>query len=74
MEEVDELFAYHKLNAVGQVKAGEIARHFSTLKRQLVALGPSGGGRSMALVFTHLEQACFHAKKAMAAQPENQES
>lgn len=69
---MDPLFAVHKLNAVGMEKARVIAEAFDSQITFLRKVSEYNGGRSFALVQTHLELACFYAKKAMAMQPENQ--
>lgn len=72
---IDGLFAFHKLNASGIVKAQDIANAFHNLLVDLdIAVGPGAKSREFALVRTKLEEACFYAKKAMACVPENQES
>jgi hypothetical protein len=70
-------FAVHMLNEDAKDKAKVIASNFSNLLTALedVCGTPDGhrgpGGREMAIVRTKLEEACFFAKKAMAAQPTN---
>ena len=64
-------FTVHMLNESGKNKAKQIAADFSTLLNSLEALGVPG--RALALVKTHLETACFNAKKGIAELPENQE-
>lgn len=75
---VRDEFRSHKLNERGCGKRDDIAAAFSELLNNLesdIALkDPRGvGGRELALVRTHLEQASFYAVRAMALQPENQE-
>ncbi len=72
-------FKVHKLNAAGLDRANELAAGFSELLNNVEGIctpkgDPRGpGGRELALVRTHLEQASYYAKRAMALQPENQE-
>lgn len=68
---MDQLFAVHKLNDTGMVRAGLIAASFTELLKDLKQHCPEGT-RTFALVRTHLEAACFYAKKAMAELPDNQ--
>ena len=71
--EINELFAFHKLNIDGQAKAVEIAKQFSALLGSLeVMLGDAAKGRDFAIVKTKMQEACFFAKRAMAVVPENQ--
>jgi hypothetical protein len=67
---IDPLFQVHRLNPSGMKKAVQLAEAFNQLLTNL-ELPP---GRESALVRTHLELASFYSKKAMASQPENQES
>jgi hypothetical protein len=64
-------FAVHMLNDAGKAKAAAIAEGFSILLDGLEAHGVTG--RALALVKTHLEAACFNAKRGMAELYENQE-
>lgn len=64
-------FKVHKLNAKGAQVAHAIAQAFSELLDKIEAHVPPG--RSLALVKTDLERACFNAKRGMAELPENQE-
>lgn len=71
---MDSLFTVHKLNENGMKKAQVIAEKFDQLLRDILdARIELNAGREIALVRTHLEQACFYAKKAMAKQHENHE-
>ncbi len=67
-------FAVHRLNEWGLECAGEIARAFDDLLHRLE--GPTCGelsnSRERSLVVTHLQQACFFAKRAMALQTQYQ--
>jgi hypothetical protein len=64
-------FSVHVLSPVGLEKARDIARGFSILLNDLEELC-GRDGREMALVRTHLQEAAFFAKRAMAVLPENQ--
>jgi hypothetical protein len=64
-------FAVHMLNEQGKVRATALAERFSELLDAVESIVGTGG-RDMALVRTHLEEASFHAKRGMASQPENQ--
>jgi hypothetical protein len=57
-------FQTHRLTEQGMDKSGEIARAFDELLGKLQLL--CEGGRELAVATTHLETACFFAKKAMA--------
>jgi hypothetical protein len=63
-------FAVYKLNEEGLNKACELADRFSELTDYIdqIAWEP----RCKALAITHLESACFFAKKAMAMDGANQ--
>lgn len=72
---MNSLFEVHKLNEAGLKKATAIASSFNELLDEITeyCLPPGAtDSRHFALVKTHLEQACFYAKKAMASQAENQ--
>jgi len=79
---ISPLFAFHKLNDDGQLKAVRIAEAFHNLYSDLHTIAfdgkdstqPGWEGREWAIVRTKLEEACFYAKKSMATQPENQET
>ena len=64
-------FDVHILNHVGIERARDIARGFSTLLNDLDEICGKDG-REMAIVRTHLQEAAFFAKRAMAMRPENQ--
>lgn len=64
-------FQVHRLNEAGIAKARQIAADFTSLLNTIEAAGVTG--RRLALVKTHLEDACFQAKKGIAELPENQE-
>ncbi len=68
---MDPAFTSYKLNSSGLVKAADIATMFDSLYRTLQLACPIG--RELSLVHTKLEEACFYAKKAMAADPQNHE-
>lgn len=65
-------FAVHMLNAGGKEKAVKLAELFSELLTSVEAIARAG--RELALVKTHLQEACFFAKRAVADLKENQES
>lgn len=65
-------FAVHMLNEQGKVKARQIQQTFDICLNRLTELCMDG--RSMSLVRTKLEEACFFAKKAMAINLGNQET
>lgn len=66
-------FKHHKLNGEGMKKCEAISQEFNKLLEALESMTPTGN-REFALVKTHLEQACFYAKKSVALQPHNQEA
>lgn len=66
-------FKKHTLNAAGVEKTELAAGIFSDCLNSLDVLLP-GQSREKALVVTKLQEACFFAKRALAIQPENQES
>ena len=68
---MNELFAFHKLNEDGIKAANTIAEGFNKLLGLLNII--CSEGREFAICKTHLEEACFYAKKAMAKLPANQE-
>lgn len=68
---MDALFKSHRLNEAGMKKAQEIGSLFDELGLGLAERCPTS--REYSLARTHLEQACFYAKKAVAQLPENQE-
>ncbi len=69
------LFGFHKLNGRGQENAKLIAAMFENLLGTLTeAGGCQPDSREFALARTHLEMACFFAKKSMAQRPEMQEA
>jgi hypothetical protein len=70
-EAIREEFDVHVLNHDGIQKARDIASCFSILLNDTEAICGKEG-REMALVRTHLQQAAFFAKRAMAVRPENQ--
>jgi hypothetical protein len=67
---MNQEFAVHKLNAKGIGLAEGIAKIFDDTLNQLSTY--CAAGREYAIVKTKLEEACFFAKKAMAADPLNQ--
>jgi hypothetical protein len=64
-------FQVHMLNESGKEKARALAETFSAALYVVEMKGVTG--RALALVKTHLETACFYAKRGMAELPENQE-
>jgi hypothetical protein len=69
--EIHPLFAVHLLNEEGLNNATAIALAFSRLVEDLEGLVPASSELSIAL--THLQTACFHAKRGMAESIENQQ-
>lgn len=70
---MDALFRVYKLNEQGKQKAEEIATEFNALLVSMQTKCEFDATREFALVKTHLELACFYAKKAMAQQSANHE-
>jgi len=68
---MDPLFQVHKLNPGGQTKAAFVASAFDDLLSNIQGHCPVNT-REFSLVKTHLEEACFFAKKAIANDPANQ--
>jgi hypothetical protein len=66
---MDPLFQVHKLNNDGQAKAGSIAKAFNELLRKV--RNNAAPCRELAIAEMKIEEACFYAKKAIAADPEN---
>lgn len=66
-------FQTFKLNPDGMAKAQVIGESFDQLLTRLLSLCEGGASREIALVKTHMEIACFYAKKSMALQKVNQE-
>lgn len=67
------MFEVHMLNEDGKRKAAILAGAFKDLV--IILEGQCGpAGREMAIVRTKLEEACFFAKRAMAVNPESQQS
>jgi hypothetical protein len=63
-------FAVYTLNNLGYEKALDIAAIFDDTLEKLAQYCPPS--REFSIVKTHLETACFFAKKAMAVNPNNQ--
>jgi len=59
------------LNADGIAKATALGEAFSSLLEQIDSIAPAPS-REKSLVVTHLQQASFFAKRAIAVLPENQ--
>ena len=70
MSDIRPEFTVHMLSESGVTEARTHAEGFSALLDGVEALGVTG--RRLALVRTHLEDACFQAKKGIAELPENQ--
>lgn len=70
--EIRPEFAVHMLNEDGKSRAADIAKQFSVCLNNLEAI-IGADGREMALVRTHMQEAAFFAKRAMAMRAENQE-
>ncbi len=62
-------FQVHMLNDDGKAKATEIAEAFDACLERVLAVCPPC--RELSIARTKLEEACFFAKKAMAAAPGN---
>ena len=73
-EAMNELFQVHMLNVDGRSKARAIAELFDELLTKLQKEMGSAPSRYASLVNTHLEQACFYAKKNIATDSANQEA
>ncbi len=67
-------FEVHKLNAAGMEKAKAIATAFDDFATSIKQIAGFPLGRQESIVMTNLEEACFHAKKGMAMQTDNQEA
>lgn len=68
----NNLFKVHKLNALGFSRAKDLAKGFSDLADLIDQFAPESG-REKSIAMTHLETACFFAKKSLAQREENQE-
>jgi len=64
------LFTVHLLNQAGVSAAQELAQEFSRLAYWVEQRIPAGTEQS--IVLTHLQDAAFHAKRALAELPELQ--
>lgn len=70
---MNALFQTHILNESGIAKSRRLAELFNGLLISTEELVSSGmNSREFSLAKTHLEQACFFAKKALAQNPHNQ--
>lgn len=65
-----QLFTVHVLTPAGIAKARELADIFSLVGNWVEANIPQGREKSITL--THLQDAAFHAKRALAEMPEHQ--
>ena len=63
-------FETHVLNEVGMSRAKIIGNLFTEFLNELESVVPEG--RHLSIVKTKLEDACFHAKKGMACNKDNQ--
>lgn len=63
------MFEVHKLNDDGMRKAAALAKTFAALERELQNL--CAQSRELSIARTHLETACFYAKRAVAIDPDN---
>ena len=70
---IHSAFTVHKLNGGGLARAKQLAEKFSELAAFIDSVAPASS-REKSLAMTKLEEASFFAKKAMAINPENQES
>lgn len=66
-------FEVHRLNEQGMKTAHEIAYAFNELLSHVEGLCAGGDLRCLALARAKLEEACFFAKKSIAANASNQE-
>lgn len=64
-------FTVHLLNSGGLDAVHALAEDFSDLLNAVEARCGTEG-REMAIVRTHLQEACFFAKRSLALRPENQ--
>lgn len=69
---MNPLFQVHRLNKEGLAKAELLAGFFDDLLKGMEQLNLRDG-RELALARTHLEEACFFAKKALATHPAYQD-
>jgi hypothetical protein len=67
---MDDDFKVHVLNEEGLKLAAEIAHYFQQLLDLMEARMPAS--RELSLVRTHLQEACFWAKRGMAIDPKHQ--
>jgi len=63
-------FETYTLSGEGKARADRVAEIFNEALTQLLAIVPPG--RHLAVTKTKLEEACFFAKKAVAADATNQ--
>lgn len=70
---MNALFQTHILNDAGIAKARRLGELFNDLLIHVEDITADGrNSREFSLAKTHLEEACFFAKKAMAQSPHNQ--
>ncbi len=69
-----ETFAVYRLTETALKDAGIIADKFNSLALECAAIAGTApqSARCLACMNTHLELACFYAKKALALNPFNQ--
>lgn len=70
---IDDLFKVHRLNPAGIAAAQELARDFTELVRKCEAVAGVATSRELSLVKTHLQEASYSAKRALAMNPAFQE-
>ena len=65
-------YGFHKMNSIGQTRSRQIGEMFEELEKNLNL--HFFDQRTKALCMTHLETACFFAKKSMALNTDNQDN
>lgn len=74
MSQIRDEFKVHLLNEEGIDNAKALAAHFSVFLSTIEELCGDAAPCEMAIVRTKLQEASFFAKRAMAMDPENQQS
>lgn len=69
--DVDSRFSVARLNAEGRAAAQELETRFKDLLQWVATVGVES--RALSMAATHLEEASFWAKKAIATNLKNQE-